>query len=109
MVGGLRTCQVRKHLASHVLGVLGVPGVLARPLENEIPCGRSAHWKRHSLRAGRPLEAAGNEWQLVGGRGRHLAASRDQCLGQDTQDTQDTQDGAMEVRSAEIGWPVAPQ
>ena len=46
---------------------------------------------------------------LVCGRGRHLAASRDQCLGQDSQDTQDTQDGARKVRSSEIGWPVAPQ
>ena len=60
---GLRACLVRKHFASHFLGVLGVLSVLVRPLENEIPRGRPVDFQRHSSRAVRQLKAAGNEWR----------------------------------------------
>ena len=60
----LRACDWRVHgqrfapSICPVLGVLGVPGVLVRPLANEISCGRSANSQRHSLRAVRQLPAA---------------------------------------------------
>ena len=44
-----QTVHWRASLYCHVLGVLGVLCVLARPPENEIPCGRPANPQWHSL------------------------------------------------------------
>ena len=43
-------------MACHFPAVSVVPVVPVRPLENEIPCGRSANFQWHSLRATQPLE-----------------------------------------------------
>ena len=62
---GFRACQMLKHSASHVLEVLGVLLVLVCPLENEIPCGRPAHWKRLGMNGNLSVAGVGT-WPLRG-------------------------------------------
>ena len=69
----------------HVLGVLGVLSVLARPPENCNPCGRPVNRQRPGT------DGAGRR------QARHMAASLHKRSCQDAQDTQDPQECAREA------------
>ncbi len=88
--GRASPCRCRHALSTrrHVLGVLGVLSVLARPPENGNPCGRPVNRGR--------LGTNGAGRRQV----RHVAASLHKRSCQDTQDTQDPQECARGVRSA---------
>ena len=71
----------------HVLGVLGVLSVLARPPENGNPCGRPVNRRRPGTNGAGRRQA------------RHMAASPHKRSCQDAQDTQDPQECAREAPS----------